>query len=435
MHDVAIIGGGPGGSTTANLLAREGLDVALFERERFPRFHIGESLLPFNMRLFERLGITHALGARFIEKWGVEFLSSRGDLNRLFHFDQALDSRHPKCFQVMRSEFDEVLLDAAAQQGAHVHQETRVLEARREQDGFWRIKVESAGSALREVKARFLVDASGRDGFISRLMGLRDMDPALRKAAVFAHYDGVPRRDGRDAGNIRVVLMSDGWFWFIPFADGKTSVGLVTEGSRLREQGLSPEEALDLAVERCPAARDLMSSARRVSPVYAASDWTYACRRAAGDGWLMVGDSAAFIDPVFSSGVWLAMSSGEMAARTIASGLRAGDLSAHRFAAYEKKVRRHVHAYYRMVRLFYGPAFAGLCFFPGTKLGISGAVINLLAGDIEPSLAVRWRLEFFYFIGWLNGRYGLGERVDLHRVFEKREVTRVSGAAAEALAR
>ena len=435
MHDVAIIGGGPGGSTAANLLASAGVDVAILERERFPRFHIGESLLPFNMRLFDRLGITPALGERFIEKWGVEFISSRGDLNRLFHFDEAFDSPHPMCFQVQRSEFDKVLLDAAKTRGARVHEATKVLDAVRGPGGTWTLRAQEEGAEPREIEARFLVDASGRDGFLSRQLGLRGMDPSLRKAAVYAHYTGVPRRAGRDAGNIRIVLMRDGWFWFIPFADGTTSVGLVTEGSRLREQGLTPAEAMALAIDRCPAARDLMAAAVRTTPVYAASDWTYSCRAVAGDGWLMAGDAAAFIDPVFSSGVWLAMSSGEMAAGMIAAALRDGDLSARRFAAYERTVRRHVAAYYRMVRLFYGPAFAGMCFFPGTKLGISGAVINLLAGDMEPSFGVRWRLELFYLIGRLNERFGTGETVDLDRVFEPVAHREPAAAHTEAMAR
>ena len=418
MHEVAIIGGGPGGSTTANLLARAGHDVVLFEKERFPRFHIGESLLPHNVRIFERLGIMGALGERFIEKWGVEFVSSSGDHNRLFHFEQALTPRYPMCFQVLRSEFDHLLLREAASRGARVLEGTRVVEANRAPDGTWRLATESEGKAAAKVEARFLIDASGRDGFLARKLGLREMDPALRKAAVFAHYRGVPRREGRDSGNIVIILMRDGWFWMIPFSDGKTSVGLVADGTSIREQGLSPEATLARAIERCPAARDRMREAERVSDVYAASDWTFACRGIAGEGYLLVGDAAAFIDPVFSSGVLLAMSSGELAADLLHEAFVRSDLSPRRFRTYERAVRRHVRAYYRMVSTFYGPVFPEMSFAPATRFGITESVIGLLAGDMEPPWSTRLRLEFFYLVASLGRRLPLSPPVPLHRVFE-----------------
>jgi flavin-dependent dehydrogenase len=418
VHDVAVIGGGPGGSTAASLLAGAGRDVVLFERDRFPRFHIGESLLPHNMRIFERLGVVGTLRERFIEKWGVEFVSSGGGLTRLFHFEEAIDPRYPMCFQVLRSELDRILLGAAAARGAAVREGAEVKSARRGRDDTWRLSVSEGGSP-REVAARFVVDASGRDGVLARQLGLREMDPAHRRAAVFAHYRGVPRRPGRDAGNIVIVMMTDGWFWMIPFADGTTSVGVVAEGGRVRKQGADPATTLERAVERCPAARGMMASAERISPVYSASDWTYTCRRLAGDGYLLVGDAGAFIDPVFSSGVLLAMSSGELAADLLEGALRRGDLSPRRFRGYEPKVLRHVRAYRRMVVAFYGPAFPRLCFFPERRIGIAQAVLNLLAGDMEPGWAVRWRLQLFYLVAALYRRFDLGPATPLHRVFEE----------------
>jgi len=418
MHDAIIVGGGPGGSTAASLLARAGRDVALYERETFPRFHVGESLLPHNMRIFERLGVVASLRETCIEKWGVEFVSSSGEHRRLFHFDEAIDPRYPMCFQVKRSEMDRMLLRAAASNGARVHEGAAVRSARRASGEGWVLHVQE-GDATREIAARFLIDASGRDGLLARHLDLRAMDPRHRRAAVFAHYRNVPRRQGRDAGNIVVVMMRDGWFWMIPFADGTTSVGVVAEGIRVREQGLTPEATLDQAIARCPAARRLMEGAPRTSPVYATSDWTYGSRRLGGEGYLLVGDAGAFIDPVFSSGVLLAMSSGELAADLLEAALRTGDLRPSSFRAYEPTVRRHVRAYRRMVSTFYGPAFPSLCFYPERRLGLAGAVLNLLAGDMEPAWAVRWRLELFYLIAALHGRLKLGPVVPLHRVFEE----------------
>jgi flavin-dependent dehydrogenase len=417
-HDVAIIGGGPGGSTAGNLLAQAGRRVVLFERERFPRFHIGESLLPHNMRLFDRLGLTPHLKASFMEKWGIEFVSSGGDLRRLFHFDEAAEPRYPMCFQVRRSEFDHLLLLEAARRGCDVRQEAEVRAVAAGPDGVWRLSVAEANGAVREHRARFLVDASGRDGVYARTHGLRAMDPRHRRAAVFAHYRGVPRRPGRDAGNIIVVILRDGWFWFIPFSDGQTSVGVVAEGRRLGEQGLAPEAALDLAIARCPAARVLMEKAERVAPVVATSDWTYNARSISGPTHLLVGDAAAFIDPVFSTGVLLAMSSAEMAADLVGAALATGAIPAGARRRYERVVARHVAGYRRMVDTFYTEAFPRLCFFPETRIGIPGAVINFLAGDMEPSWRVRWRLELFYRIAGLYRRFDAGPRVALQGVFE-----------------
>jgi flavin-dependent dehydrogenase len=416
--DVAIIGGGPGGSTAGNLLAQAGHRVVLFERERFPRFHIGESLLPHNMRLFDRLGLTPGLRTSFMEKWGIEFISSGGDLRRLFHFDEATEPRYPMCFQVRRSEFDLRLLEEAGRRGCEVRQEATVRAVEPGPGDTWRLSVAETGGGVREHRARFLIDASGRDGVYARARGLRTMDPRHRRAAVFAHYRGVPRRPGRDAGNIIVVILRDGWFWFIPFCDGQTSVGVVAEGRRLGEQGLAPEAALDLAIARCPAARALMENAERVSPVTATSDWTYNARRIAGPSHVLVGDAAAFIDPVFSTGVLLAMSSAEMAADLAGAALLRGGIPAAAQRRYERAVARHVAGYRRMVDTFYTEAFPRLCFFPEKRIGIAGAVINFLAGDMEPSWRVRWRLELFYRVAGLYRLFDAGPRVALAGVFE-----------------
>ncbi len=254
----------------------------------------------------------------------------------------------------------------------------------------------------RRRRARFLLDASGRDAFVASRGGLRDMMPRLRKAAIFAHYEGVSRAPGPAGGNIVLVLLRDGWFWFIPLAGGTTSVGLVGEGTSLRKSGLPPETLLEEALRRCPAAHDRTRHARRVSQVWTASDYSYGCRDIAGDGYLLLGDAAAFIDPLFSTGVWLAMSSAEMAAdtldRALGRGGRAGDLSPAAFAAYARKVRRHVRIYTRIVSRFYQPGFLDVFLRPGGRFRIREAVVSLLAGMADPNAPVRLRLWCFYLV-------------------------------------
>jgi len=416
VREVAVIGGGPGGATAAALLAAAGRDVLLIERERFPRFHIGESLLPWNMAIFERLGVVEELERRFLKKWGVEFLSTDGENRSQFYFEEALDPRYPVSFQVTRAEFDDVLLKRAAELGAGVRQGARAARADEEKDGSWRLALEADGSATEE-RARFLVDATGRDGFLAARHGMRKMDPSMKKASVFAHYRGVPRRPGRDEGNLIIVLLSDGWFWIIPLAGGVTSVGLVTDGASIKRLKLDPKTALDRAAAACPVVREMLARAERVSDVHAASDWTYECGRLAGDNFLILGDSAAFVDPIFSSGVLLAMKSGEMAADLIDAAFRAGDLARSRFATYERDVIRHARSYYRMVRSFYDSGFPRMSFSNQKENSVYRAVLNFLAGDMTPAWPIRWRLEVFYFLASMARRLNLGPKLNLAPAF------------------
>ena len=427
MFDVVIIGGGPAGSTAAALLAAAGRDVVLLEKETFPRFHIGESLLPFNVQLFRRLGVADQIDARFIQKWGAQIFSSDGSVNRYICFADGMVPGHPMAFHVLRSRFDELLLLNAAGRGADVRQAREVVEARGSHRDGWVITSRGADGQTSTLRARFLLDASGRDAFIASRGRLRRMSPHLRKAAVFAHFTGVARDEGRAAGDIILIVLRDGWFWMIPLPDGVTSVGLVAEGSRLKEIGLSPERTLEEALRRCPAARPRMEGSRRVSPVWSASDYSYECRGIAGDGYLLLGDAAAFIDPIFSTGVWLAMSSGELAADALHAALggggRAADLSPSVFASYERAVRRHVRGYTRIVSRFYQPGFMDVFLAPSSRFKIKEAVISLLAGLSEPSLPVAFRIWCFYTVVALHRRIGIvPRRVPLLGVLEEASV-------------
>ena len=423
-HDVAIIGGGPSGSTCAALLAGAGQRVVLFEKERFPRFHIGESLLPHNVDLFRRLGVLEEMKTCFVEKWGVKLFSGDGSVFHRIRFEDALVPGYPMAFQVLRSRFDEMLLRNASTRGAEVLEGHTVVEAAASHRDGCRIVARGAGGDSVRVRARFLVDASGRDAFVASRQGLRVMLPRLRKAAVYAHYRGVPRPTGREGGDITLIFLRNGWFWLIPLPDERTSVGLVTDGTVFKSSGLSPQELLERSIERCPAARAQLAGAERTSDVHAASDYSYRCRRVAGDGYLLVGDAAAFIDPVFSTGVWLGMSSAQVAADALVPALRRDDgkgrrLAPHRFASYERTVRRHLRTYLHFVGRFYEPGFLDLFLQPSARFGIKEAVITLMAGRADPPFAVRTRLAWFYLATWLQRSFGVFPRVALMNVLEE----------------
>ena len=425
IHDVAVIGGGPAGSTAAALLAAAGRKVVLFEKEVFPRFHIGESLLPYNMDLIDRLGLTDKLHGSFVQKWGAHLVSSDGAVTRYIRFDEGWLPGHPMAFHVLRSEFDHMLLRRAVELGAAVHEGHAVVEASHSHRDGCVVTARKPDGGLFTTRARFLLDASGQDAFVAARQGLRKMTPSLRKAAVFAHYEGIPRGEGRAAGDITLIVLADGWFWLIPLSDGKTSVGVVTEGANIKGSGMPPAELLDEALRRCPAARERTRDARRISKVWSASDYSYECGGIAGDGYLMLGDAAAFIDPVFSTGVWLAMSSGEMAADTLHRALGTPgsqtDLSPAIFAAYERKVRRHVATYTKMVSHFYQPGFLDLFLQPGEHSAVKGAVISLLAGLADPPLVMRLRLWWFYKLVELQQYFKHTKPVPLLKLLEEAE--------------
>jgi flavin-dependent dehydrogenase len=422
IADVLVIGGGPAGSTAAALLAVAGRRVALFEREVFPRFHIGESLLPFNVPLFQRLGIADAVGTRYVEKWGGVILSSDGAHRQELRFANGIVPGYPMAFHVLRSSFDELLLRNAATRGARIHEGATVVAAETSHRGGCEVTVRDRDGRVARHRGRFLLDASGTDAFLGSRRGLRRMARHLRKAAVFAHYENVARDLSGDPGDIVLVILRDGWFWLIPLSDTVTSVGLVTDGSTVKDSGLGPAELLEESLRRCVVARKLVRDARRVSPVWTASDYSYDCRDIAGDGYLLIGDAAAFIDPIFSSGVWLAMSSAEMAADAVhrALGPPGGDggLSPAAFRSYERAVRRRVGTYLAIVERFYRPGFMDLFFHPAPVLGMREAMTSVLAGLADPPALVRARLWVFYTFLWLQRRFRLVAPVALQSVLE-----------------
>src|SRR5512142_596158 len=314
-YDAVIIGGGPAGSTISALLARAGRRVVLLERARFPRFHVGESLLPYSLPIMERLGVLEKVRqAGFQEKYGAFFWNEGSGGIRPVVFADAINDKHPLAYQVKRADFDDLLLRHAMEQGVEVRQETPVKEVLFQNGRAVGVRAEDPTGRPFELAARVVVDASGQDALLSKKLKTRSFDPKLKRAGLFAHHENVPRPQGRCAGDILLPVENNVWYWIIPFSDGTSSVGAVFEPSEADNAplpGETTEQRFDRIVGRSARMRELLGPGRRTSKVVGISDYASSSSRFAGDGWVMVGDAASFLDPVFSTGVFLAMAMGE----------------------------------------------------------------------------------------------------------------------------
>jgi FADH2-dependent halogenase len=398
--DAAVIGGGPGGSSAATALARRGYRVLLLEREQFPRFHIGESQLPWINEVLEALGVKDAVAAAgFVEKWGASFWTMDGAIEQYADFSKAAETPTPQTIQVPRATFDELLLRHSEKCGVSVRERHRALEATFDRAGVT-LRFADPEGAEQAVRVGVIVDASGRAGFLAKKLGRHAFDPKLRNIAVHAMYENIPRLPGRRAGDIRMFTRPDmGWLWLIPLSATVTSVGaVIPQAVHRRESRATPEESLTHYLADTPSAASLLTHARRVSPARFDADYSYLGTRMSGDRWVAVGDAAAFLDPIFSTGVLLAMQGGLDAAEAIDAGLRAGDLSRRRFARYNRLVRARYHHFRRFAVGFYKPNFRDLWFRRNKRLGVYEAVLSVLAGNSRPSLGVRLRIRLFFLL-------------------------------------
>lgn len=410
-YDVAIIGGGPGGSTVATHLARGGLRVGLFERERFPRFKVGESLVPATMLLLERLGALEPIAeGGFQVKYGAAFEDLETGHATTFYFLQGMPWPN-WTYNVPRAEFDRILLEHSRRQGVQVHQPATVAGAAFDADGVT-LDVEEAGGRVSR-RARFLVDASGRDGFIANRLGRRERVPNLGKVALFAHYRGADRLPGLEEGNIRIYLFDCGWFWWIPLDNDLTSVGVVLHARAAREHRGTPEHLFEAMVRRCPQVSGPLGAAEITTPVHSTANFAYTNSPTVGDRFLCVGDAVAFVDPIFSSGVFIAMRSGELAADAIREAFAANRFSARRFARYERRVFRGMAPFFKFIHKYYEPSFMDLFLQPRDAFGMVKAVLNVLSGGafIRMPLRVRLSLSLLFTIArintWTRRRAGL----------------------------
>ena len=401
--DVIVAGGGPAGSAAASWLARAGHRVILFERDRFPRFHIGESLLASVNDVLAAIGADDLVRqAGFPQKWGATFMSGDGRVERYADFGAAPDVRMPQTWQVPRATFDHLLLRHAASSGADVREQHRILDVAFDDAGVM-VTVQSSeiGGPPRPVRAQAIVDASGRGGLLSRKFDLRVDEPRLANLAVFSHYSGVPRQDGRRAGDIRIVARGDlGWFWLIPISADLMSVGVVLPRSAASAlQGIEPGTLLDRTIAETPAVAQLLASARREWPVRVEKDFSFSSRAYAGDRWLLAGDAGSFLDPVFSTGVAIALESGLEAAQAVAAGMAKGDLSARRFGRFARRQRRRYRSFRRFVLGFYTPEFRDLFFAEEPPRRMFRSLVTVFAGYWKPTLTTRaWVAAFFFLV-------------------------------------
>src|SRR5437773_6271551 len=412
MYDVAIIGGGPAGSIAAALLARAGRRVIVFEREKFPRFHIGESLLPFSMKAFTRLGLHEKfLRAGFMKKHGGEILGACSESGTKFYFKDGYRSQTDHAYQVTRGDFDKVLLDHAIECGAEVHEETSVDRVEFSNEDV-ELAVRSNGSSD-SVRARYLVDASGRTSVLGRQFQIKKTYDHLQKLSIFAHYEGVWRRDGIDGTLTVLVRAVDRWFWLIPVTAERTSVGMVLDSETFRKSKVTAEDFLEQALAEQPTIAKRMTNARRVTKVYLEADFSYRSARLYGDRWLLAGDAAGFIDPIFSSGVFLAVFSGEKCADVLNEVLDRPRKAKRLFARYERSVNRAMDVYLRFVNAWYTKEFIEVFLAPRNVLGLAPAVNAVLGGNVGNSFPIRWRMWVFYFLVWIQRYHAIAPKLTL----------------------
>ena len=400
--DVLVIGGGPAGSTIASLLADKGHQVVLLEKARHPRFHIGESLLPANLPLFEKMGIAEEIRAIGMFKPGAEFVSPHHGRAQTFHFSEAWDKSLSYGYQVRRSAFDEILFRHAGRTGAKVREGCKVTAVDFLPAGGATVSARGdAGDALRW-HARFVVDASGRDTILANHFRIKERNPRHNSSAVYAHFEGARRCEGPDGGNISIFWFAHGWFWFIPLTDGATSVGMVTWPYHLKSRGKrSLQQFLTDNIATSIELSARLQHATQLSPAEATGNYSYVARRNHGPGYLMLGDAYAFIDPVFSSGVWLAMNGAVVGAEAIDTCLTHPRRARAALLRFDRQMRRGPAAFSWFIYRVTNPIMRDFFMHPANIFRVKEALLSVLSGDVFGNTPI-WRsilmFKLMYYI-------------------------------------
>jgi flavin-dependent dehydrogenase len=390
--DVVVIGGGPAGSTAGALLAQRGYKVVVLEKEHHPRFHIGESLLPANLPLLEKLGVADAVKAIGMEKWGAEFVSPwHENKSQTFQFGDAWDKSMPYSYQVRRSEFDEILIRNAARLGAEVMEGCRVKDVAFASDRSGAtVRAQHDDGRVQHWRARYVVDASGRDTVLGKQFDVKRRNPKHNSSALYAHFTGATRHAGQDEGNITIFWFAHGWFWFIPLADGATSIGAVVWPHYLKSRSKPVKDFFLDTIAMCPALGERLAQATLSSEVEATGNFSYACERTHGPNYLLIGDAFSFIDPVFSSGVMLAMQGGFVGAQTIDTCLREPAKAAAALAHFDQQVRLGPKEFSWFIYRVTNPTMRDMFMGPSNMLRVKEALLSMLAGDIFGKTPI-WR--------------------------------------------
>ncbi|MGB3068521.1 MAG: NAD(P)/FAD-dependent oxidoreductase [Ottowia sp.] len=402
--DVLVIGGGPAGSTIAALLAQKGYDVLLLDKDRHPRFHIGESLLPANLPLFEKLGVADEMRAIGMTKWAAEFVSPWHAHKQEFQFADAWDKSMPHSYQVRRSEFDLVLLRNAMRRGAHVFEGCKVLSVDLE------ATPERAHAVARHddgremsVAPRFVVDASGRDTFLANRFQIKHKNPKHNSVAIYGHFAGARRNEGEAEGNITIFWFEHGWFWFIPLQDGVTSVGMVTWPYFMKTRGeRSLEQFLYDGIAMSPKLAECLADARLVNDVEAAGNFSYTSERNHGRNYVMLGDAYAFVDPVFSSGVMMAMQGAFTASDTIDTWLTQPSRRQQALRELDRVLRHGPRQFSWFIYRMTNPVMRDLFMGPRNPLRVKEALLSVLAGDIYGRTPIWASLALFKGIYYIS---------------------------------
>jgi flavin-dependent dehydrogenase len=413
--DVVVIGGGPGGSTTASLLAEQGYRVALLEKARHPRFHIGESLLPANLPLLERLGVGDAVRRIGMQKWGAEFVSMWDGRRQEFQFANAWDKSQPFAYQVRRAEFDEILIRRAAELGADVVEGCRVHDVEFKAGDGVRVHAEHEDGRRTVWHAGTVIDASGRETFLGSRLQAKRRNPKHASAAIYAHFAGARREAGRREGNITVFWFEHGWFWFIPLNDGITSVGAVVWPHYLKTRTGSLADFFAATIAQCPPLAARLADATLVSQPEATGNYSYQCARSYGENYMLVGDAFTFIDPVFSSGVMLAMNSGRAAAEAYHACRTEPATAARTLRRFDHTMRHGPKQFSWFIYRVTNPTMRELFLGPRNVLRMEEALLSVLAGDIFGRTPIWRSLQLFKVIYYLMSFANLGRTIKAAR--------------------